>query len=105
MSSVGRRRSGPGSGEQCPSVLKQQQWVEARVLRGPVALLLISITATPLVYLGVLDQVRLLSECLTAHFASERFLPCVCPQVNFDIGLVEETSIADGTPVDGLLLA
>lgn len=56
-------------------------------------------------YLRVLDEVRLLTERLAAHFTSERFLACMRSQVYFDVGLVEEPSIADRAPVDGLLLA
>lgn len=56
-------------------------------------------------YLRVLDKVRLLPEGLAAHLTTERLLSRVRSQVNFDVGLVQESSIADRAPVYGLLLA
>lgn len=56
-------------------------------------------------YLRVLDKMRLLTEGLATHLTTERLLSRVRSQVNFDVGLVEEPSIADRAPVYGLLLA
>lgn len=95
------------SGEEGARVLEQQQGVEARILGvggRPVALLLISITPTALVYLRVLDKMRLLAKRLATDFAAERLLTRVGPQVYLDVRLVQETSIAYGTPMYGLFL-
>lgn len=53
----------------------------------------------------MLDQMRLLSERFAAHLAPERFLAGVRSQVYLDVALIEESSVADGAPVDGFLLA
>lgn len=56
-------------------------------------------------YLLVLYEMRLLTEGLGANLAAEGLLSCVRPQVNFDVAFVEEASVADCAPVDGLFLA
>ncbi len=55
--------------------------------------------------LHVLQQVGLLTERLGAGVALEGLLSGVGAKVNLDVGLVEESPIADVAPVDGLLLA
>lgn len=64
----------------------------------------LSIATNPLMYLLMLYQMSLLPESFRADFASERFLAGVRSQVNFDIALVQEASIADGAPVYWFLL-
>ena len=51
------------------------------------------------------DEMRLLSECLAADVAPERFLAGVRSQMDFNVALVQETTVADRTPVNWLLLA
>lgn len=62
------------------------------------------VPADPLVDLLVLDEVRLLPERFRAHVAPERFLPRVCSQMYFYVGLVQKPSIAYPAPVYRLLL-
>lgn len=52
----------------------------------------------------VLQKMRLLPESFGAMFALERFLPCVGPEVNLDVGLVEEASVTDATVMHHLLV-
>lgn len=63
------------------------------------------IPADPLVNLLVFDEMRLLSEGFAAHFAPERLFTRVSSQMHLDVALVQESSVADGTPVHRLLLA
>lgn len=51
------------------------------------------------------DEMRLLPEGLAADIAPERLLAGMRPEVDLDVGLVEESAIADIAPVDGLLLS
>jgi len=51
------------------------------------------------------EQVRLLAKGLGADVAAEGFLARVGAQMHLDVGLVEESPIADAAPMDGLLLA
>lgn len=62
------------------------------------------IPTDPLVDLLVFDQMRLLPERFPAHFTPERFLACMRSEVHLDVTFIQETSVADGTPVHGLLL-
>ena len=64
-----------------------------------------SVPTDSLVDLHVFQQVGLLAEGLGAGVAFEGFFARVRPQVDFDVGFVEESAVADVTPVDGLLLA
>lgn len=51
------------------------------------------------------EQVRLLAKGLGADIAPEGLLARVGAQVHLDVGLVEESAIADAAPMHGLLLA
>lgn len=55
--------------------------------------------------LRVFDEMRFLTESFAAHFAPERFFAGMRTQVDFDVGLVEESSIADVAPVYSLFFA
>lgn len=63
------------------------------------------VPADPLVNLLMFDEMCLLSESLAADVTPERLLARVRSQVYLDVALVEETAVADGTPVNRLLLA
>lgn len=58
-----------------------------------------SIPAAPFVDLRVFDEMGLLSERLLAHFAPERLLARVRPQVHFDVALVQKPAVAYVTVV------
>ena len=64
-----------------------------------------SVPTDSLVDLHVFQQVGFLAEGLGAGVAFERFFSRVRPQVDFDVGFVEESAVADVAPVDGFLLA
>ena len=72
---------------------------------GAVLLLVSSVSTDSLVNLHVLQQVRLLAERLGARVALERLLARVRPQVHFDVGLVEESAVADVATMHRFLLA
>lgn len=52
----------------------------------------------------MLEEVSLLPEGLGACVALERLLPRVRPEVDLDVGLVQEAPVANVAPVHGLLL-
>lgn len=56
-------------------------------------------------YLLVLDQVGLLAKGLGADLALEGLFPGVRPQMDLDVALVEEATVADRAPVHRLFLA
>lgn len=64
-----------------------------------------SVSSDTLVYLLVLDEMRLLAKRLRTHLTPKRLLAGVRPQMYFDVALVQKSAITYITPVHWLLFA
>jgi len=64
-----------------------------------------SIASHAFMYLGMLYEMGFLSEGFSANLASERFLSRMRSQMYFDIGFIQEASIANVTSVHSLLFS
>ena len=54
--------------------------------------------------LNMFEKMGFLTECFATCVTFERLLSCVCPEMNLDIGFIEEATIADIAAMNGLLL-